>query len=531
MRQQEAKSRSRDILVDEEALYQFYDAHIPEGIYSTPQFDKWLRQAVREQPKLLYLTEEDLLKPGARKVKGALYPDSLDINGMLLPLDYHFEPGAKDDGVTLVVPREVLNQVSGERLEWLVPGLLEERITTLLRGLPKHLRRNFVPIPDTAKAVLERLEPSDKSLLRSLGAVLKEISGVHISETDWPHEELPLHLRMNLRIVDAEGETVGSGRDLSKLKRKHAGKNTGGKPQRMPSHAIEQEGISRWTFGDLPEQVSLDRAGIKLTGFPALVDRGSDVAIRILDSHANARREHRSGLRRLIMLTLGQQVKYLRKELRGLDRMRLQIARAPARLAGPRQDIEDALVGLVIDRTFLRENDEIRKQAEFEMAVESHKSMLMDVANETATLVAGILDGYQRLRKQLSSMTAINWLAAVQDMHQQLDGLVYQGFLQETPWEQLQRYPAYLKALELRLEKLRHATARDRESMQELAKIHEKWRSRYEQMIAQERHDERLEEIRWSIEELRISLFAQEVKTAHPVSVKRLEKRWQELGL
>jgi ATP-dependent helicase HrpA len=336
---------------------------------------------------------------------------------------------------------------------------------------------------------------------------------------------------MNLRIVDAEGETVGSGRDVAKLKRKHAGKNTGGKPQRMPSHAIEQEGISRWTFGDLPEQVSLDRAGIKLTGFPALVDRGSDVAIRILDSQANARREHRSGLRRLIMLTLGQQVKYLRKELRGLDRMRLQIARAPARLAGPRQDIEDALVGLVIDRTFLRENDEIRKQADFENAIEVHKSMLMDVANETTTLVAGILDGYQRLRKQLSSMTAINWLAAVQDMHQQLDGLVYQGFLQETPWEQLQRYPAYLKALELRIEKLRHATARDRESMQELAKIHEKWRSRYEQMIAQERHDERLEEIRWSIEELRISLFAQEVKTAHPVSVKRLEKRWQELGL
>ena len=531
LRQQEAKSRSRDILVDEEALYQFYDERIPEGIYSKPLFDKWLRKAAGEQPKLLYLTEEDLLKSGARKVGTDLYPDYLEINGMQLPLEYHFEPGATDDGVTLVVPAEVLNQVSEEQLEWLVPGLLEERITTLLRGLPKHLRRNFVPIPDTARAVLDRLRPSNNSLLLALGDALKEMTGVYVSETDWPREELAPHLKMNMRIIDARGRILASGRDLAKLKRKHAGKGGDGKPGGMPSHAIEQEGITRWTFGDLPEQVRMDRSGIRLTGFPALVDNGRDVAIRIIDSRSNASLEHRKGLRRLIMLTLSKEVKYLRRELPGVARMRLQIAKAPSRGKGKKIDIEDELVSLIIDQTFLRENAEIRKQVEFESVLEKHKAGLVSVASEAANLVSEILDGYQALRKQLSSMTAINWLASVRDMQLQLDGLVFQGFLEETAWEQLQRYPAYLRAMELRIEKLKHAAARDRQGMQELAKIQEKWKSRYERMIEQQRHDERLEELRWSIEELRISLFAQEVKTAYPVSLKRLEKRWQELGL
>ena len=531
LRQQEAKSRSRDILVDEEALYQFYDERIPGGIYSKPQFEKWLRKSAGEQPKLLYLTEGDLLKPGARKVGSDLYPDSLDINGMQLPLEYHFEPGAPDDGVTLVVPAEVLNQVSGEQLEWLVPGLLEERITTLLRGLPKQLRRNFVPIPDTARAVLDRLRPSSDSLLLALGETLKEMTGVHVSEAAWPQEELAPHLKMNLRIIDANGRALATGRDLARLKRKYAGSGESGKSGGMPSHAVEQEGITRWSFGDLPEQVRIDRAGIRLTGFPALVDTGRDVAIRIIDSRANAAFEHRKGLRRLIMLTLSRQVKYLRRELPGLDRMRLQIARAPAHNKERKVDIEEELVSLIIDRAFLRDSADIRKQADFEAVVEKHKGSLVSIASETGDLVSEILDGYQGLRQQLSSMTAINWLASVRDMQLQLDGLVYQGFLEETAWEHLQRYPAYLRALELRIEKLRHAPERDRQGMQELAKIQEKWRSRYERMLEQQRHDVRLEELRWSIEELRISLFAQEVRTAYPVSLKRLEKRWQELGL
>ena len=529
LRQQEAKSRSRDILVDEEALYHFYDERIPEGIYSRPQFEQWLRKATQQQPKLLHLTEQDLLRPGARKVEKEQFPDSLEINGMRLPLEYHFEPGAKNDGVTLVVPHEVLNQITEEQLEWLVPGLLEERITTLLRGLPKPLRRNFVPIPDTARAVLARLKPSSGSLLLALAAALKEMTGVHVSETDWPGEDLPPHLKMNLRIIAADGKNLASGRNLARLRRKTAGNGKGSRIQRMPTHAIEQEGITRWDFGDLPEQVSIDRAGISLTGFPALVDTGKDVAIRILDSRSNALHEHRKGLRRLIMLAIAQQVKHLHKQLPGLDRMRLQIARATAR--GSKVDIEQELVSLVIDRTFLHEHADIRKQMDFETVIRRHKANLMGVASETVNLVSGILDGYQTLRKQLSSMTAINWLASVQDMQLQLDGLVYQGFLRETPWEHLQRYPAYLEALELRLEKLKHAAARDRQSLRELEKMLDKWKPRYEKMLDQHRHDERLEELRWSIEELRISLFAQEVKTAFPVSVKRLEKRWQELGL
>jgi ATP-dependent helicase HrpA len=231
------------------------------------------------------------------------------------------------------------------------------------------------------------------------------------------------------------------------------------------------------------------------------------------------------------MLTLSKQVKYMRKELPGLDRMRLQLAKAPSHVKGRKIDIEEELVSLIIDRTFLQDSADIRRQADFEDVIENHKASLMSVASETANLVSEILDGYQKLRKQLSSMTAINWLPSTRDMQLQLDGLVYQGFLEETAWDHLERYPAYLRALELRIDKLKHAAARDRQGMQELSKIQEKWKSRYERMIEQQLHDERLEELRWSIEELRISLFAQEVKTAYPVSLKRLEKRWQELGL
>ena len=531
LRAQEAKSRSFDILVDEQVIYEFYAARIPQGIYSTPQFEKWLRKATANKLKLLHMREQDLLRDDASRVSQQLYPDEMDFNGMRLPLQYHFEPGQAADGVTLAVPQEVLNQISDERLQWLVPGMLQERIVTLLRGLPKSLRKHFVPIPDTAARLLQELGGTDDSLLHAVGQRLQKMSGVYIPEDAWPDDSLPSHLRMNVRVVDDQGSTLGEGRDLAALKRKYAPQGGAGQSS-LPGHSIERCDITRWDFDELPGQVTVKRAGIRLTGYPALVDEGNSVAIRVLDSQAAAQQAHHAGLRRLIMLTLSEQMRYLRKQLPHLNQMRLQYAKAvkPVGLKAA-VSLEEELLTLIIDRTFLNDNPDIRLRSEFENILVEHKGNLMEFSNSSCQLVAEVLTLYQQIRKTFSATTAINYLSSIKDIQQQLDHLLYQGFLQHTAWQHLQRYPAYLKAIALRLEKLKHGVQRDQQKMREMAAFLQQWQQRYERMQQRRQYDERLHEIRWSIEELRISLFAQEVKTAYPVSLKRLQQRWQKLGL
>jgi ATP-dependent helicase HrpA len=531
LRAQEAKSRSFDILVDEQVLYEFYAARIPQGIYSTAQFEKWLRKATGNEPKLLHMRRQDLLRDDASQVSQELYPDELEVNGMRLPLQYHFEPGQAADGVTLVAPQEVLSQISDENLQWLVPGMLQERIVMLLRGLPKSLRRHFVPIPDTAARLLEEIADSDAPLLQAVGQHLQRMGGVYIPEDAWQDNSLPSHLRMNVRVLDGKGAFLGEGRDLAALKKKYALQGGAGRTS-LPAHNIEREKIIRWNFDELPHQVTVKRAGIELKGFPALVDDGNSVAIRVLDSQVTAQQAHHAGLRRLIMLTLHEQMRYLRKQLPHLNQMRLQYAKAvkPADLKAA-VSLEEELLTLIIDTTFLADNPDIRSRPAFEELIGKYKGDLMEFGNSSCQLVAEILTLYQQVRKTLAVTTAINYLTSIKDIQPQLDQLVYQGFLQHTEWRHLQRYPAYLKAMILRLDKLKHALQRDQQQMREMAAFLQQWRQRYERMQQRRQYDERLDEMRWSIEELRISLFAQEVKTAYPVSLKRLQQRWQKLGL
>jgi len=538
----EAKSRSRDILVDEEQIMQFYAERIPEGIYSTAQFEKWLREASRERPKLLHMRMEDILRKSAAEVTETLYPDALDVGGMKLPLEYRFEPGGEVDGVTLVVPVEVLGQVTEAQAEWLVPGLLRERVIMLMKGLPKQLRRQFVPVPDYADRCLKELRPSDKSLMQALGECLKRHTGVHVPEDAWPAEALPEFLRMRFRVLDAEGDVIDSGRDLAGLKKKHAGE-AGAKRQRLPSTGLEREGITGWDFGVLPETVSIERAGIRLQGFPALVDCGDSVAVRVLDSEDNARRAHREGLRRLIALTIPKEIRYLRKNLTGLERMRLQYAKVPrgewdrsrpgdsAPGSARKGGVDEELVHLILDLTFLEDRPEIRDRETFDQRVATGRPELMVVAKRAAERVAEILAAYQKVRKALSGTTAVNWLPSVRDMQQQLDMLVFQGFLEEVPWAHLEHYPRYLNGLELRIGKLRHAAARDQQWLREMQGLYDDWHTRYQAAREKGGADPRLEEIRWMFEELRVSFFAQELKTAFPISLKRIRKRWEALGL
>jgi ATP-dependent helicase HrpA len=357
-------------------------------------------------------------------------------------------------------------------------------------------------------------------------------------------------------------------------------------------HGIERDHVTRWDFGALPESIDLDRSGIKLRGWPALVDQGDAVAIRVLDSQQSAAAAMRGGLRRLIMLALGADLRTLRRGLcdaaGGLGRLRLQYAKAPlpdpilsdptplgqgigeldattpggkapgkaavklgkrskkkgkgggkaaagaasgAEKAAAATDLADELLALILDLTFTQGQPPIRDQASFEQRLNAQKPRLFAVAQEVCGLASSILGTYQAVRKRLDGITQVQWVPSVLDMRAHLDSLVYRGFLVQIPFVHLQDYPRYLRALEQRAEKLPLAATRDRDRMQELAPLLERWRERVAAAANAERKDERLDEIRWMLEELRVSLFAQQLGTAYPISVKRLERRWRELGL
>ncbi len=529
----ETKSRRRDILVDEEAIYAFYAERVPEGIYAAASFDKWLRQATRTQPKLLHMGMADVMRREAAEITRERFPEALQVGASALPLEYHFDPGHVADGVTLVVPLPLINQVSPERGEWLVPGLLEERVVALLRGLPKQIRKSFVPIPDTAAKVVDRLTPSDRPLVQAIAETLRDLTGVSIPGDAWDLGAVPEHLHMKYRLIDPDGTQVAEGDDLMVLKRRYG--ETGQRSfAHIPTAGLEREGLTRWDFGDLPESVDLERGGIRLRGYPALVDRGDSVAVQVLDSPESAALAGRAGLRRLFSLALGGEVRRLRQGLPALAKMRLQYALAPQpsdTTSDPTPDLADELVALILDLAFTQDEPPIRDQTGFAARLAARRGRLTAVAREVGDLAGGILAQYQALRKRLADTTQIHWLDSVQDVRNQLDGLVYRGFLGQTPYSRLRDYPRYLNAAQIRMDRLVHGAAKDRERMQEAGPLLGRLAERTATIRATGRLDPRLDEIRWMIEELRVSFFAQQLGTAYPVSIKRIEARWKALGL
>lgn len=303
----EAKSRRRDVLVDEQVLFNFYDKRIADEIYDGRRFDKWCKQTEQKQPKLLYLKREDLMLHAAGEVSEAQFPDGLEIEGMSLKLSYHFEPGHIEDGVTLTVPLPALNLLRPARFEWLVPGLLHEKVCQLLKSLPKTLRRNFVPVPNFADACLQVMVPSETSLLEALQQQLFKMSGIKISSIDWDLSKLTPHMLMNFKLMDEQGQVVAMGRDLLQLQQdlKHEAQQSFAA---VPVWDGERENISAWDFGDLPQQVEFERNGVQMRGYPALIDNKESVAIKLLDTPEQAERETRMAYRRLIIFAIPEKL-------------------------------------------------------------------------------------------------------------------------------------------------------------------------------------------------------------------------------
>ncbi|GAB4352015.1 MAG: ATP-dependent RNA helicase HrpA [Gammaproteobacteria bacterium] len=516
----EHRQRRRDVLSDEEVLFEFFDRQIPEDVYSGKRFERWYRNAAAARPDLLRLTKAVLMqRPESASEED--YPGSIEVcEGLHLPLRYHFDPGHHCDGVTVVVPAAALNQVEGQRLEWLVPGLLEEKIAALIKSLPKALRRNFVPAPDYARACAAALTHGEGRLLPALARQLKRMTGVDVHEEAWNLDKIPEHLVMNVSVVDANGSEVARGRDLARL-RETLTEQTQSHFEALPTTRWERSGIVSWDFGDLPEQVDLEVAGAPVQAYPALCDEGDSVAIRLLDSRRKAEEVHRRGLRRLILLSLPQQARYLRKNLPDFETMALHYTSV-----GSAEALREDLTAAVIDRAFQLPETRLCREAEFRHLLDSGRGRMMAVANELCRVVGEALGGFHRLQRQLKGSLSPQRLAAAREIQQQLRELLFPGFVSQVPGEWLAHYPRYLKAAELRWQKLDGNPGRDARNAGMVAA----WWARYVQIRERGRGEEREPDallFRWMIEEFRVSLFAQELGTCMPVSAERLEKQWR----
>jgi len=519
IRRDEEKIRRPDIL-DEQALFEFYDRRLPDSVHDGAGFERWRKKAGRNDPKPLFASREDIVRQEPETA--VEYPDELEVNGIRLPVDYAFDPGTESDGVTISVPIQALNQLDAEACERLVPGLLEEKITAMLKSLPKSLRRRFVPVPDTARRCLDLIRRSGGPLPEALSACLLQLTGVEVPVSAWRPEDLPAHLQPRFRVVDENGRAVATGRDYCELQaqfgdaaaRRFAGSVQGG---------LEREGLQHWDFGDIPETVEIEQAGYRLRAYPALVDEGESVALRCFDTPGRADQHMQAGLLRLFMLELDQDLRYLRRNLP--ERQKLCLAYSTL---GSCEELIEMIVAEAV-RQACGGTGTIRCGDEFVKRLETGRKSLIRCANELGTLLADSLGRYNSLRARLSGSLPPQWLAAVKDIDEQLGHLVYAGFVSRIPVERLRHYPRYLDAVEKRLEKLAVNPARDRELAAELAPWWQDYLRLAGAWAGQDNAPSALADYRWLIEEYRVSLFAQELKTAQPVSPRRLQALRDEL--
>ncbi|WP_428939580.1 ATP-dependent RNA helicase HrpA [Fontivita pretiosa] len=531
----ENKARRRDLLVDQQAMFDFYDKRIPASVYNGPLFEKWRRQAEAQAPQLLFMTTRDLMRYEA-DIAWDQFPDQLLVNDMALPLEYRLEPGHPMDGVTVTIPLATLNQIPPEPFEWLVPGLLKEKILALIRSLPRTLRTNFVPAPDYAEAAHRALRARAGSLLDLLAEFLGKQSGVQISRWDFQLDTLPDHLRMNFRLVDAQGREVAIGRDLAELRQK-----VGVAAQQTFSAGAEKhfhrDGITRWDFGELPPKVQVSRHGMQLVGYPALVDAGTSVSLRVLDTPQSAAAATRAGLRRLFMLQLAGEIKSLARRL-PIDELCLLYALIGEENASEADrrgvlcdELRNDIVTAAADRAlYPNETDgpgDVRSRDQFIDRAEAAWRRLPAAADELVEIARGVLATHQSLRLRLDEPYPPLLQPSIQDIRAHLSSLVPRGFLLSTPSNWLGHLPRFLRAIEIRLKKLTNAgLPRDVAAMQTIAPLWQRYADRAAELSRRGIIDPQLQTYRWMLEELRVSLFAQELKTSIPISVQRLERQW-----
>ncbi|QXH50190.1 ATP-dependent RNA helicase HrpA [Pseudomonas fakonensis] len=521
----EAKARRRDILADEETLYAFYEARLPEEIHQSATFDSWYRTTSQKDANLLIMREEDVLAREASEVTAAQYPDHLQVGELRLSLSYHFEPNHPRDGVTVRVPAPLLPNLPGERLEWLVPGLLEAKCIALVRNLPKALRKNFVPVPDFVKAALSRMSFAQGALPQALGQELLRMTGARVSDEAWAEAASLVegHLRMNIEVVDGQGKFLGEGRDLAELTARFAAASQAALA--MPRSEKADQPVQAKAFTEVAQTAQQKIAGLSMTVYPALVEENGTVREGRFSTQAEAEFQHRRALQRLLLQQLAEPAKFLRSKLPGLTELGLlyrELGRVDAL-------VEDILLAS-LDSCVLEGEDPLpRDGAGLASLAERKRGDWAEHAERLARLTLEVLKLWHGLQKRFKGKIDLSQAVALNDIKQQLANLVYPGFVRETPGTWLKELPRYLKAVELRLEKLGSQVQKDRVWSAELNNCWAQYKARADKHAQEGKRDEQLALYRWLLEEYRVSLFAQQLGTKVAVSDKRLSKQWSQV--
>ena len=553
----EHKSRRQDVLVDDAMIHAFYQQNLPADIANCKSLERWYkdetqrRHAAGERSEPLVMTRESLMRHEAVGITAQAFPKMLRLGGVDCAAEYLHVPGDPKDGVTVTVPLFVLNQVSEERAEWLVPGMLKDKIQALLKSLPQRPRSRFVPLPENAARLANELSAPEVFGAGGLTEVLlkkvRDETSLDIKRTDFKLDMLSAHFFMNFKVVDEHGRQLGQGRNLGALKAELGSKARGAfqalaglklattaeklEPAKLGSEKsvsdpnfadpnFLNQKYTTWSFGELPELMEISKGGQSLIGFPALVDMGDAVSVEVFDEPDVAAAKNRAGLRRLFALQIKDALKYLEKNIPDLQKM--AVAYMPL---GGADELKAQIIDVALNRAFLLEplpNDETG----FKRRTDEGRGRLTLIANEVARLASGVLSEFALAQRKIKDTK--NAPDATADCTQQLQRLLPKNFLTTTPWPQLQHAARYLKAISLRLEKYRADPARDALRLAELKPLEQK----YWRLVAERKGqtDARMLEFRWLLEELRVSFFAQELRTPQPVSVKRLEKAWAQLS-
>ncbi len=531
----EHKARRSDIIVNPEEIFAFYHQKIPAHVHCGQSFEQWRKTAEKQNSHLLFLQKEDVILPSGEHVTDINFPNEIIVQGVKLPLRYHFEPAEEDDGVTVVIPTPLLNQISAKPFEWLVLGFLEEKVTALIRLLPKNLRKYFVPIPDTAKQAIAYLTASQaletlpfnpkSSLLNQLSIFLQNYAKLEETITLTEEGLLP-YLRMNFLLVDIQGAALAMSRDFNDLQMRYgAAASQECRQQIAKACGIERTQVKGFDFEEIPEKVSLNLAGIEVQGFPTLIDKQTAVDLVVLDHPKQAKREYYQGFRRLVLLSLG--VKNTLKQLPIDAALNLQYLKI-----GKSDDLYTDLLDALVDDLFMLAPLPRTKTA-FEQRLQQGKAKFASVAKEYVQQLRKILEVYQQVLQELANPSPARKMA-LPEIKQHLTSLVYVGFIRQTPFEQLKHLPRYLKAIQIRLERLDSAPQKDEKRAKQMGRYWETYLKRVDLIKSLEADNlnvnlETLIQFRWTLEELRVSLFAQELKTAFPISIEKIDKMWTEI--
>jgi ATP-dependent helicase HrpA len=516
----EERTRRRDLLVDDETLFAFYDERIGPDVVSGQHFDSWWKKARQADADLLDFERSLVVREGA-EVKEEDFPTTWSQNGMVYDLTYAFEPGTDADGVTVHIPLLVLNQVSADGFEWSIPGLREELVTALIKSLPKQIRRNIVPAPDHARQVLPQLDPRSGPLTEALARELRSLRGVLIEEGDWDWSRVPEHLRMTFRVVDDRRRTVAEGKDLAALKERLKPKTKAAISQ-VASKAVsglERSGLTDWTFGELPRSFSEQRGGLTVAGYPALVDEGKTVAVRLQESERDQAASMWAGTRKLLLLTMPSVIDVVQRNLSNQAKMTL--ANNPHKSVG---DLLDDCVSAAVDKLMRENGAPVWNREDFGRLRDAVRAELADTVLAVLAQVEAVLARARTVDRQISRASSPALLPALSDVRAQLNGLVHRGFVTEAGADRLPDVVRYLRGIEQRLEKVGANAARDRQSMFLVHTLTEEYQRRIDAVPAGKYPSPELLDVRWMLEELRISLFAQTLGTPYPVSDKRIRK-------